>query len=85
MGGDVMFKTAVQFLNDCLLNLFALLPGSPFRAFVEFKDNYKILGVLNFFIPFDICAGILEIWLGAVVSLYIYKNGSKILNLFGLK
>lgn len=80
-----MFRNVIQFLNDCLLNLFSLLPGSPFRTFVHFKDEWELLGVLNFFIPFDFCSMLLEVWLVTVVSMYLYKNGSKVLSLFGLK
>lgn len=79
-----MLSGVVQFINQLLLNLLSLLPGSPFAAFIQFTDEYELLGFINFFIPFDFCVTIMEAWLPAIVSMYLYKNGRKVLKFFGL-
>lgn len=77
-----MLSLVVDLVNSCVLNLLSLLPSSPFRVYMSFRDEWNLLGVINFFIPFDLCLVILEAWLTAVISVYIYKNSKKVLNYF---
>lgn len=80
-----MLTRVVQFINDSLMNILSLLPGSPFRGYLQFRDEYDILGMVNYFIPFDICLTILEAWGTAMAAIYLYKNAEKVLRFFGLK
>lgn len=79
-----MLSGIVHFINELLLNLLSLLPGSPFATFIQFTDEYELLGFINWFIPFDFCVTIMEAWLSAIMAMYLYKNGSKVLKFFGL-
>lgn len=60
--------------------IYDLLPDSPFQAF--FADNtgplYEILGWINWFIPFDICFKITEIWVIAISAYYLFMLIRKI-------
>lgn len=79
-----MLDKLVQFLVQLLLNIFSILPESPFKTFLVFTDEYNILASINYFIPFDFCSAILELWCTTIAALYLYKNLEKILKLFGL-
>ncbi len=75
----------VQALNSLILNLLALLPGSPFREMVDTLGKIDYLGFVNWFIPFDTCVGMLELWSAAVLAYYGFKYAKKGLNFLGLK
>lgn len=79
-----MLEKLVQFLAQVLLNIFSILPESPFSTFISFVDEYEILAALNYFVPFDVAAVIMEAWLATIASIYLYKNMEKILKLFGI-
>lgn len=79
-----MLSTLVEFLVELLLNIFSILPKSPFGTFITFVDDYNVLAAMNYFVPFDICAGIAEAWVATIAAIYLYKNMEKILKLFGL-
>jgi len=76
----------MDFLIDLLFGILAsllnILPASPFMAMLASIGDVPVLGVLNWFIPFDRCMAILEIWISAVAAYYAYKNMGKIIDLF---
>ena len=57
------------------LGLCSILPDSPFRPYIKQLGNFNFLGYLNWFIPFDSCVAITELW---VISVFIYYNYDKI-------
>ncbi len=59
-----------KLLNSLFMSLFSILPSSPFQTFGKFVDDYGILAMMNYFIPFDICAEILSIWVTAMGIYY---------------
>lgn len=59
-------------INQLLTALLNLLPDSPFKDICVFVDEYEILGILNWIIPFDRFSLILDTWLVCVSAYYIY-------------
>lgn len=55
--------------------LFSILPDSPFRPYIKQLGEFDFLGYLNWFVPFDSCVTITELWVAAV---FIYYNYDKI-------
>lgn len=61
--------------NHLLEGLFNLLPDSPFSSFItfiQFDFEYDVLGMLNWFIPFDIFKEMLDVWLKALTAYFGY-------------
>ncbi len=61
--------------NQLLEGLFSLLPNSPFSpfiTFIQFDFEYDVLGMVNWFIPFDMFEKILEVWLSALTAYFGY-------------
>lgn len=67
-------------LKSFLSSIYDLLPDSPFQIF--FADKLGILndmlGWLNWFIPFDMCFKITEIWVTAIAAYYLFNIVKKI-------
>ena len=63
-----------------LLNfIIELLPNDPFPTMLENMDVIKdYIGYINWFIPFDIMAIMLNGWLVCVASYYIYALLKKV-------
>ena len=74
----------MEFVVDLLFSIFTaiigLLPFSPFRAMLDYVGEIPVLGVVNWFIPFDTCLICLEIWAVAMLGYYIVQNMDKILD-----
>ena len=68
------------FINTILITLFDLLPDSPFREICNFVDEYEILGILNWIIPFDRFSLILDTWLLCVSAYYIFLYSKGLLS-----
>ena len=50
--------------------LISLLPGDPFRKFLDEFASIPYLGYLNWFIPVGRCIQVGVAWLGAIVGFY---------------
>lgn len=50
--------------------LISLLPGDPFRPFLEQFASIPYLGFLNWFIPIGTCVKIGVAWLAAIAGFY---------------
>lgn len=51
----------------------ALLPTSPFVAFIDALENIPFLSYLNYFIPISTFIGIGEAWLVSIGVFYLYS------------
>lgn len=51
----------------------ALLPHSPFSAFLDALDSIPWLGYLNYFVPVGTFLAIGEAWLTAIGVFYLYS------------
>lgn len=51
----------------------ALLPTSPFTAYIDAFEKIPFLSYLNYFIPVSTFIGIGEAWLVAVGVFYLYS------------
>ncbi|MSA03716.1 hypothetical protein GKG47_20135 [Lactonifactor sp. BIOML-A3] len=73
----------IDFIVDIVIKILQaiimLLPLSPFQKMTDAIESFDFLGFLNYFIPFDVCLTMLEVWLAAVAIYYIVKNLDKIL------
>lgn len=72
---DTLINIAFSF-NQLLEGLFHLLPDSPFSSFItfiRFDFEYDILGMVNWFIPFDMFEEILKVWLAAMTAYFGYS------------
>lgn len=45
----------------------ALLPQSPFSAYVSLSNEIPFLSYLNWFVPIDGCIAVLQVWLQCVL------------------
>lgn len=63
-----IFKTVVEKIYD-------ILPNSPFHEMYESVDMSfgDFIPYMNWFVPFDICFKIMSVWLGCIVSYYVFK------------
>ena len=75
-------ETLVTLLCNILVAIVSLLPNSPFLVMINQIEEVPILGIINWFIPFDNCLLMLEIWASAVALYYIVKNIDKIIDKF---
>lgn len=70
-----MFSKILDFINDILVYVVQLLPGSPFTAFFELVQKNEtvniMLGYLNFFMPVALMLQILSGWLVCIGLYYI--------------
>lgn len=66
---DIMSAIIKKFLSWVL----ALLPTSPFTAFIEACKDIPYLGWLNWFIPVGQMLAIGEAWLVAIGLFYLYS------------
>lgn len=67
-------------LKSFLSSIYDLLPDSPIQTFFEGKLGIlgDMLGWLNWFIPFDLCFKITEIWVTAIAAYYLFNIVKKI-------
>lgn len=56
-----------------LMSLLNILPNSPFITMTNTLEKYEFLGMLNWFIPFDVCASFMAIWCLCMVSYIGYE------------
>lgn len=70
----------VNLLFDILTAILSLLPASPFLLMLDKVEDIPVLGIVNWFIPFDNCFLCLEIWCGAMAVYYVVKNIDKVLD-----
>lgn len=62
-------------LMQGLQKLVEKLPASPVAQWIKmagFGDDFSYFGVLNYFIPFDICSLIFEGWVSVMILVYVY-------------
>lgn len=70
----------IEALTSVLSAILSLLPSSPIVALLVMVDKIEILGMVNYFIPFDTCALMMNIWLGCVAIYYVVTHVDKILS-----
>lgn len=70
----------IEIIRAFFSKIYDLLPDSPFQAF--FADRMgplsDMLGWINWFIPFDICFKLTEIWAAGIAAYYLFKLIRKI-------
>lgn len=70
----------VNIIKTFFAKIYGLLPDSPFQTFFAGRLGplEDILGWLNWFIPFDICFKITEIWVAGIAAYYLFMIIKKI-------
>ena len=63
-----LYSLAIKFL--LLTLVLALLPVSPFQAFVQYFAQIPFLGAVNYFLPIPEMLAVIEAWLIAVSVIY---------------
>lgn len=58
-------------LKVILLQLFSVLPDSPFTAYFEGLD-WSFYDYLNWFLPLDNCSHMMSAWLLCIVFYYVW-------------
>lgn len=61
-------------LNELQSVIFALLPDSPFIYITMPEEIKKILGYINWVIPFYMIGNTLMVWSGAIAVYYAYQT-----------
>lgn len=63
----------IKFLSRLFTGIISLLPDSPFQSALS-GELYRLefLPYLNWFVPFDSCLKITQVWLVAVALYYTY-------------
>lgn len=74
----------VNLIFDIFTSIISLLPTSPFLIMMNNVEEIPVLGIVNWFIPFDNCVLCLEAWLAAMACYLIVKNIDKILDTFSI-
>ena len=71
----------IKLLQVLLMAVINLLPNSPFQTTLN-GEIYKLdfLPYLNWFVPFDNCLKITQIWIVAVSAYYLYDIVSGVVN-----
>ena len=75
MTGELI-KSAIGIFFDILDVLISILPSAPFRVMLsQLADSsgMDVLGYVNYFIPFKVCATCMNAWLACVLAYYVYK------------
>lgn len=62
-------------LAKFVLGILDFLPNSPFGELIEQLGSFDFLPFINWFIPFDFCLTVLNVWLLCVAVYYAYQNG----------
>lgn len=62
----------IKCLGSILTTIFSVLPPSPFTI-VDNSPLKPYLGYINYFVPFDECINLLQLWLVAIGSYYLYQ------------
>lgn len=70
----------LDIIKSFLARLYDLLPDSPFQTFFTDKIDIlgDILGWVNWFIPFDMCFKITELWVAGIAAYYLFMIIKKI-------
>lgn len=72
--------TVLDIIKAFFEKIYDLLPDSPFQAF--FTDRLEplrdILGWINWFVPFDLCFKLTEIWVVCIAAYYLFMLIKKI-------
>ncbi len=63
----------MELVTKFLSKVLAVLPTSPFTAFIDALGHIKYLAWLNYFIPVSTFIGIGEAWLVAIGVFYLYS------------
>ena len=61
------------FINDAQAVIFAALPDSPFKDIALPTEVQKILGYINWLVPFYMLGNVLLAWTAAIVIYYAYQ------------
>lgn len=67
----------VKIIQSFLEKIYAILPDSPFQAFFDSLD-LDFVHWLNWFIPFDVCFKMTEVWVAAIAAYYLFSIVKKI-------
>ena len=72
--------TVLNIIKAFFEKIYSLLPDSPFQAFFADKMGplSDMLGWINWFIPFDICFKLTEVWVMAIAAYYLFMLIKKI-------
>lgn len=63
--------TMVNIIKILMIAIFEMLPTSPFPAMFDSAiADATFLETLNWFLPFDICAGMMLTWLDCILVYY---------------
>lgn len=68
-----LFGNIVETFFDVILNVLSILPMSPFAHIIEDIAGFEFLGYMNYFIPFGAMANVMNVYVGALLAVYIYK------------
>lgn len=71
----------MNILKSFFTKIYELLPGSPFQAFFSGHSEVlsDILGWLNWFIPFDLCFKLTELWVASIAIYYLFVVIKKVI------
>lgn len=64
-------------LRSFFEKIYSLLPDSPFQTLFADAD-LDFLHWLNWFIPFDICFKVTELWVAAIAGYYLFAVIKKV-------
>lgn len=69
----------IEILKSFFQGIYALLPDSPFQTlFSGDLYHFDFLHWLNWFIPFDLCFKITEVWVTSIAAYYLFVIIKKI-------
>lgn len=68
-----IIKYGIAKVISVVVNLVvAILPTSPFQAYLNYFSEFEYLPYINYFLPIDTFIVIFEAWLAGVALWYVY-------------
>lgn len=69
----------ITILKIIMIAIFEILPASPFQSMFDSAVlDSSLIETLNWFLPFDVCAGMMLTWLNCVLVYYAFVMIKKI-------
>lgn len=72
----------ISLIKMIIIAVFNLLPNSPFQQmFDSLMLDWDFMQYLTWFLPFDICANMMLVWLDCMLVYYVFMLSKKVITM----